>query len=387
MPTSHRDSRNRPAHNPPTTRTPTFVTSPHSCPIRSIEEYLTTYVALPPHTPFVIAAWTIAAWLSEHWDQFPYLAITSPEKRCGKTTLLKIIYQIVPRPCWGNYISPAALFRIIEQDRPTILLDESQYLSRKGSESSHVIGEILHAGIDKDTTVPRCVGPTNNIKIHRFKIYSPKIIAMIGQPDDVLLDRCLPVPMRRRSEKDTVVAQLFKRELVIIGKALTNLITTFTKNNAKECVDAYHSSPYLTLRSDRLADLLLPIQAVVNVICPERMDELIHYAEIVEARNRLSHNIEPPLRLLRCIKQIFDSLDKSTPRLQFIGTQKLISLLVAMEEEPWATYNRGNPINAHTLAKLLKNYEITSERNVTQTERGYYVARFREAFERYVDTD
>src|SRR5438132_862410 len=56
------------------------------------EKYLTDYMVLPERSAAVIAAWVGAAWLQDQWDKFPHLAVTSPEKRCGKTTLLDLLH-------------------------------------------------------------------------------------------------------------------------------------------------------------------------------------------------------------------------------------------------------------------------------------------------------
>ena len=38
--------------------------------------------------------------------------------------------------------------------------------------------------------------------MREFKIFSPKVVALIGNLDDTLADRCIPVRMFRRSNTD-----------------------------------------------------------------------------------------------------------------------------------------------------------------------------------------
>src|ERR1700734_3258402 len=54
----------------------------------------------------------------------PRLAATSPEKRCGKTTLLKILLAACPHALPSSNVSVATLYRIIQTERPTLILDE-----------------------------------------------------------------------------------------------------------------------------------------------------------------------------------------------------------------------------------------------------------------------
>src|SRR5262249_10838313 len=119
-------------------------------------------------------------------------------------------------PRYTTNISPAALYRLVEKEKPTLLMDESQSLSRRGSESSEVIREILNAGTGKNAKAIRCGGPRMN-EIEEFSVYSPKVFAMIGEPDGVLADRSLPVPMKRKTKDDDVQRYLFSASLVPVA--------------------------------------------------------------------------------------------------------------------------------------------------------------------------
>lgn len=66
-------------------------------PIGEVTRFLKTYVVLPKGSETIIAAWVIAAWFADVWDKFGHLCIVSPEKRCGKTTLLDLLFLIAPK--------------------------------------------------------------------------------------------------------------------------------------------------------------------------------------------------------------------------------------------------------------------------------------------------
>jgi putative DNA primase/helicase len=55
-----------------------------------------TYVRLSEAAAIAVALWCIHAHAFEVATISPRLAITSPEKRCGKTTLLRVIHGLVP---------------------------------------------------------------------------------------------------------------------------------------------------------------------------------------------------------------------------------------------------------------------------------------------------
>ena len=54
-----------------------------------------------------------------------YVGIESPEKECGKSTLITLLSRLVNRPAVSSNISPSAFFRVIEELRPTLLIDEA----------------------------------------------------------------------------------------------------------------------------------------------------------------------------------------------------------------------------------------------------------------------
>ncbi len=256
-------------------------------PIKETTEFLTDYVALPELAPTVIATWIGAAWMHRVWDRFPHLAITSPEKRCGKTTLLDILHVLVPRPLSTSNISPAALYRAIEQmKRPTLLLDEAQSLSRAGSEASEVIRELLNAGIGKNAKVIRCGGAKMD-KLREYSIYSPKVFAMIGEPDGVLADRSLPVSMRRRTSYD-VIKRYRSRDVETRGKEIRERLAGWAKEYKEGAAELYECIEPFEIENDRMAELLLPLQCV-SMLAGDGIDELERYAaSLVPVLGRVS---------------------------------------------------------------------------------------------------
>jgi hypothetical protein len=93
--------------------------------LNSICEFLQRYVVFSSLAqPVVITLWIAHTWALDAFDYTPYLHVWSPEKRCGKTKLLDCL-ELLVRKLW-RAVSPseAVLYRKIECDRPTLLLDE-----------------------------------------------------------------------------------------------------------------------------------------------------------------------------------------------------------------------------------------------------------------------
>ena len=97
-----------------------------------LEEFIVRYVVLPQGMPFVLTLWIIGTHLFEVFDAFPYLCVTSPVKRSGKTRLAEILELLCPRALNSVNITEAALFRTV--DEPETRSDYGR--SRKSHEST-----------------------------------------------------------------------------------------------------------------------------------------------------------------------------------------------------------------------------------------------------------
>lgn len=95
------------------------------------------------------------------------------------------------------------LFREIDRDRPTLLLDEVDALFCNGKDDrKEPLRALLNAGFERKATIPRCVGPT--FTVQHFKVFCAKAFAGIGSLPDTISDRCIPIRLVRKSRDETV---------------------------------------------------------------------------------------------------------------------------------------------------------------------------------------
>jgi hypothetical protein len=179
--------------------------------VGDIERFIRRFVVLPEAAYLPLCIWVIATHAFEHFDCFPYVALLSPVKRCGKTRLLEVLEPLVNEPWRGTAPTPAALYRMMEET-PTLLLDEVEALNNAKSaksESSQAILAILNAGYRKGAAIPRCDGPKNELK--HFDVFGPKAFAAIGRLPDTLTDRSIVIAMQRRTKSQKVERFLMSR--------------------------------------------------------------------------------------------------------------------------------------------------------------------------------
>src|SRR5205814_5034442 len=134
----------------------------------------------------------------------------SPEEQCGKTTLWTVLSHLVNRPEIAANISPPAFFRVIEENRPTLLIDEADTFLKRNVE----LRGILNAGYTRDTAYVVRVSNQKGSeresegapdrqkagsRLARFSCFCPKAIASIGRLPETLADRCILFWMQRKT--------------------------------------------------------------------------------------------------------------------------------------------------------------------------------------------
>jgi putative DNA primase/helicase len=80
---------------------------------------------MPDHSRNAAALWVMHSYLLDHALISPRLAIHSPTKQCGKTTLIDVLNHLVRKPLRADSVTPRALFRVVAKHHPTMLIDEA----------------------------------------------------------------------------------------------------------------------------------------------------------------------------------------------------------------------------------------------------------------------
>ena len=92
--------------------------------LEELRKYITRFVVLLKDADVVLALWVLHTWIFDCFDITPYLVITSPTRRCGKSLVLTILNWLCCRAKKNDSMSKAAIYRSVENDRPTLVLDE-----------------------------------------------------------------------------------------------------------------------------------------------------------------------------------------------------------------------------------------------------------------------
>jgi hypothetical protein len=352
--------------------------------VADLVAYLRRYVVMTPAQLLVTALWTIQTHCVERFAQTPYLAVTSPERGCGKTRLLEVLELLVARP-WPTVLpSEAVVFRTLHSKMPTLLLDEVDAIfNPRSADRYEGLRALLNAGHRRGAKVPRCVGNTN--AIYEFSVFSAKVLAGIGTLPDTVADRSVPIRLERRKAGEEV--EKFRRwEAEPDATALRELVETWTEVHADEIAGTHPPVP--DQLSDRMQEGCESLVAIADAFgCDEEAR-----AALVEllTGDRLDDQETMRLRLLRDLRIVFER--RKMPN--GVTTSELLVALRLFEESPWSNYY-GRTLDARDLANLLLPYGIKSTtirakvriRNGVRSDRiakGYRRDDLYEAWERYL---
>lgn len=330
--------------------------------VRDLCTFIRKYVVVTDDEVLVIALWVLHTYVYENYPQTPYLAITSPDKGCGKTRVLEVIDLVVREP-WKTIVpSEAVLFRNIHLKRPTLMLDETDTIFNPRNQDRYEGHRaLLNSGNRPGTPIPRCVGTSNEIQ--EFRVFCPKALAGIGTLPDTVTDRAIPIRMKRR-RSDEKVARFLMRTTVPEGEALREQINEWLVDlELDEMPDVPGNI------SDRMQEGCEPLVAIadergcgdlaraalVTLLTGERLDSV----ELM--RHRLLRDIE---------SQWLRSEEALGKEIRSVPTEKLLNALHNVPDAKWKNYY-GRHLTDTDLADLLRPYGVGPQVLGGGKKRGY----------------
>src|SRR5262249_47402616 len=237
--------------------------------------------------------------------------------------------------------TPSAIFRIVEQAGPTLLIDEADTFLKENDE----LRGILNTGHRRGGQVLRTVGEDHEPR--QFSTWAPAAIAMIGRLPDTLNDRSVVINLRRR--KPTEKVKSFRRDRAGDLSVLAGKMVRWAQDHHAELTG---SEPDMGELVNRVADNWRPLFAIADIAggpWRKRVRELAAAADKATAEQSVS------VLLLQDIRWIFDGRPETDNdggivqggiKSDRISSADLVSQLVAIEGRPWAEWNRHSLIVA-----------------------------------------
>lgn len=170
----------------------------------------------------LLVSWVIGTYFHQAFQSFPYLRIYG-SFGSGKSSLAKWLSLLSFNGVQLLNPSVSSLFRQIEENRPTMFIDEQEDLQNPKNPVTMDLMTILRSGYSKGMSVPR-QNYARLAETEFFDVYCPKVIIGSTDVDTTLASRTIPISMER-ARKD-FVPQVNEAELQSLRDKLYILMLT-----------------------------------------------------------------------------------------------------------------------------------------------------------------
>lgn len=355
-------------------RLPGPVEPGYAC-LDAVAGFLARFVAFPsPAALDAIVLWIVHTHAFPAAETTPRLAILSAEKRSGKSRTLELLELLCARPRMSMTMSGSVVYRIVESEHPTLLLDEIDTVFTKGRDDRNEdLRGILNAGHRRGAKAYRCGGAKMS-EVQSFDAFCPVALAGIGSLPATIEDRSIVIRMRRRASSEPV-QRLRRRKVAPQAEALRDRLADWAAANLDALTEAEPELP--DELDDRAADGWEPMLALAEAAGSNWPDRArVAAIELSAGKSATEDTIG--VRLLADIRGVFGSATR-------LSSADLVTRLVALEEAPWGALYGGHPLDARGLARRLHAYGVKPHvvRIGGATPRGYDVADFADSWTRY----
>ena len=343
--------------------------------VANLERFYADRMYLSEGTAKILAYFTENTHTFDVFDTTPDVDVESATKRCGKTTLLKLFEAVCARAFRATSFTGPALFRKVDQDKGTLLIDEAEVLE-ENSDRGKELRAICHDSYKKGAKTLRVEG--ENRELREFDVYGPKVFALIGGLTGPLLDRSIPIHLERaphgHKRKSTRV-----RPLKRAAAPLVEQLKAYALQAKDELTGLYDEEPdegYWPWLEDREAEIFGPLLYHARAIGPDAERDLV---EVVKRFTQAKAEIESgdsstakAIAVLECQ----EAMQKKPPDTdaRFAPGDLLAALL---EYEAWAsTFGKVKGADEKTRWKgmaarigyFLKSFRLVKEKGAHRIE-------------------
>ncbi|MDP3961081.1 MAG: DUF3854 domain-containing protein, partial [Pseudorhodobacter sp.] len=228
---------------------------------KEIRNFIHRYLELPADFEEIASLYVLLTWVYEFAPSIPYLRVIG-DWGTGKTRFLQVVGAICFRPIFASgATTPAPIFRILEQFRGTLVLDEADF---KDSAAWVEMVKLLNNGYRPGMPVLRADKENGKWYPRSYQVFGPKLISTrFPFRDEALESRCLTAEMLPLTRDDIprVLPPAFDKEVnELRSKLLTFRLANLTKLKGKTFGNEL-LEPNL---QPRLQEILIPLKVMLN---------------------------------------------------------------------------------------------------------------------------
>ena len=311
----------------------------------------------------IVALWIAHCYVYDAFKYTPRLHFGSDGPGCGKTLTMEIVGLMVPGLLSAAGITAPALRIVIENDHPTIALDEADLFFGASGRRHEDARAIINAGYEEQGKIYTAVG--NGTGVKAWHVFGPLMFAGIGNLPPTVHDRAFSIRLakpprsqrperyRPRMDAETVAAtgMVLGEWVRSVGPELSDIIP--------DEIDG------VELRQEAIAEPLLVIAELAGGGWKERGRTAVA-AIFTNAGTPESVPVPPDIALLADIRTVFVA-DR-------MPTSALVRALMGLDGAPWGDMWKPTTAAAQ-LAGMLRPFgvmpRVMREGKGGKTIRGY----------------
>ena len=288
---------------------------------------------------------------------------------------MELTEALCHRPLKTANATPAALFRSVSSDPPTILHDEAdtifQTVGGKPNPTSDDLRGFYNAGFQRGEVALRVL-PGG--EVGEFQTFAMVMLCSITDLPDTVMDRSLVIRMRKRAKDEFVEPWRTKSALPL--QKLRDQLNDWLRAN----LDELREVEPLTPLHDRPADVWDSLLAVADLAGGDWPAQARTAAEFLTAAEKEAAQESASLRLLRDIREVWPEDTRK------MHSSDLCVRLNCGDGFGWDRMNSGRGISATEVAEILQPYGIKpKQQKIGSTNlRGYRREWLEEAWVRYL---
>jgi putative DNA primase/helicase len=349
--------------------------------IDEVNDLLEQLMVMAPLQRLTFTLWCVFTHCLSCFDCSPRLAFRSLTMRSGKTRLMTVLRHLVAKPLLAVNASASALFRLIDEHCPTLLLDEGDTFLLGDDQT---LKGLLNAGFTRnDAFILRTEGEEKK-EVRRFSVWGAVAVARIGQNTATLEDRSISILLQRKMPSDPV-ARFNKGYVTRLGE-IRRRMARWAKDHAEELL--VHAPQLPAGLNDRQCDCWWPLLCIAELAGGTIAEQARLAATTLSGENELG--VQPLEIQALAAAYTWLHLEENQER-QGISNETLVAYLTDLEdpEGRWQEYGRRREsITKYQLSRLLKRIGVISgsfwEGNPRKSYRGYARDDLMKAANRYL---
>lgn len=261
---------------------------------------------------YILSAFIIASWRAEDFETAPYLLFLG-DFGSGKTRALEVLQELCYRALVSASISTAALVRLLQKYRVTVLIDETELFNSKSkySDSKQELVAILNSGYKRGQFYTRAKPDSDDIEL--WKTFGFKALAGTQDFVQTLNSRCIPIPMERATRR---VRRTIDRDKAL--KLRRKLLNYRFKNLMTEL-----PSIDLPFKNGRNHELFT---ALVQIAPEEARKSIVEYGMKLEDERQVDDATSFEADILQAIIALNRARVKAADILTFLSMNQVITL-------------------------------------------------------------